>query len=476
MDGIRGVLIGSIMCAALAVLALHAASAAAQDVVLDPAFGNAGIVEIPWPAGSAEANAIAVDASGRIVVGGYATGPAGDTDFSLFRLQDDGSLDPGYAADADGFRLVDFNLAGIGGKSDDNINDLATLADDSVIALGEAHFGANYSQFALTKTDTGGALDSTFADGGSAHFGFRFDNQDQGKLVKIDGAGRIVVSGNVTYTGSGGPSTNIIVGIARLTAPGQLDGDFFDNGTYVAPLWGDPGTPIRARISLVSALLFDSSQRIIVDGTFFEPYPQDIGVMRGPENGGFDADFGSLANGRVRLQLANGLAGAVAALSNGKLMVSGTFGESFSDTPFLMRLNEDGSPDANFASAGLATATAIDVNHVAAFNLLARTKSGGWLLAGQYGNSLEQIIGVILVRFNAKGIPDASFGNNGIVIIEPDADRPFAAHRAALQSDGKLVVAGSFPNSAQDATPHFAVLRILADYDTLFVNGFDPAP
>jgi hypothetical protein len=58
----------------------------------------------------------------------------------------------------------------------------------------------------------------------------------------------------------------------------------------------------------------------------------------------------------------------------------------------------------------------------------------------------------------------------------PDPERPFFVHRAALQADGKLVIAGSLPNSVADATHHFSVLRILADYDTLFVSGFEAQP
>jgi len=478
MNGLRGFLKDTAAYAGFATLAFHCTATIAQDGVLDPTFGSSGIVEIPWPAGSAEANAVALDGNGRIVVGGYAMGSAEDADFSLFRLSSNGSIDLSYAHDGGGFRLVDFNLAGIGGKSDDSINDVSTLSDGSVVALGEAHFGVVSSQFALAKTDANGVIDSAFGDGGTAHFGFdTFNNWDQGMLLKVDSAARIVVSGSVIYAVSGDPSVNYRVGIARLTSVGRLDTDFYGNGYYYAPLWGDPGTAIRARYSLVSALLFDFSQRIVVQGTFFEPYPQQIGVMRGPENGGFDPEFGGSVLGRVQLQLTNGSGGAVAALAGGKLMTSGTFGITRSDTPFLMRLNEDGSLDTDFANAGLATATALDSDHYAIFNFLTRTKAGGWLLAGSYGTlSNDQVIGEIMVRFDANGIPDASFGDNGTVTLVPDANRPFTAHRAALQPDGKLIVAGSFLNSDDPSTPHFAVVRILADYNTMFVNGFEAAP
>lgn len=478
MNGIRGALIGASASLGITLLGAPSAIANTQDGVLDPAFGNGGIVEIAWPAGVAEANAIAVDSTGRIVVGGYATGASDDTDFVLFRLLTGGSLDTSYASDGGGFRLIDFNLAGIGGGSDDQINDIATLSDDSVVALGEAHFGWLASQFALLKTDALGAVDPAFGDGGSAHFGFdTFTNWDQGTLLRVDGFGRIVVSGTVIFNSGDTNSINYYAGVARLTPQGQLDGDFYGHGRYYAPLWGDKGTPIRAEYSLPSALLLDSADRVVISGTYFQPYPQDVALMRGPPDGGYDHTFGSADTGRVRLQLLNGYAGGVVALAGGQLMISGSFGALNSETPFLLRLNEDGSIDSSFASEGMAVAPPVDSAHYANFNFLAPTKGGCWMMAGQYGEfSSNAPVGEILVRFNASGAPDATFGDNGIVTIVPDPERHFTAHRAALQADGSLVVAGSFPASAVDNTGHFAIVRILSDCDSLFASGFEVEP
>ena len=79
------------------------------------------------------------------------------------------------------------------------------------------------------------------------------------------------------------------------------------------------------------------------------------------------------------------------------------------------------------------------------------------------------------MRFSADGTPDATFGANGVVTLQVGVGG-LAVKRAALQPDGKLVVAGSLPNSPIDGTRHFTVLRLLADYDTLFVDGFEPIP
>jgi hypothetical protein len=39
-----------------------------------------------------------------------------------------------------------------------------------------------------------------------------------------------------------------------------------------------------------------------------------------------------------------------------------------------------------------------------------------------------------------------------------------------------MVVPGFVPEAAANGDHDFAVMRILADCDTLFISGFDPAP
>lgn len=87
-------------------------AALAAGAHLDPGFGTGGVAEVYWPAGSAAANAVGVDGSGRIVLGGYAAGLWGDDDFALLRLLPDGTFDTTYAIDSGGVRLVDFDLDG----------------------------------------------------------------------------------------------------------------------------------------------------------------------------------------------------------------------------------------------------------------------------------------------------------------------------------------------------------------------------
>ncbi len=456
-----------------AVLSPLCASAADGD--LDPAFGTGGIVEISWPAGSARANAVGLDHSGRLLVGGDAIGVYGNADFALFRLLPDGTLDTTYAPDGGGFRLIDFDLDGIGGNSNDTVNDLAVLGDGSVVSLGEAHFGFTgvNSQFALTRVDAGGSLDPGFGRNGSAHFGFgSFSNIDYGRLLLTDTQGRLLVLGMVAEPNAGGAGAlDWWLGLARLTPSGQFDSSFYSGGSYATVFWVDPNIP-PPRHSLDNfplAFALDASARIVTAGIAQQPIPQDAAVYRAPADGGFDQGFGNFS--RVQMGLSQGEASALLPLPTGLLLAGAYATGTNAYALFFARLHDDGSRDTGFGVNGIASIPL--AQGYPEPSLIAATRDGGWLVAGRLTDPSFNGSGVVIARFDANGVPQTGFGSGGAVTLDIGDGRHFSAGRAVLQPDGKLVVAGSLPNSVTDTTPHFALMRILADHETIFADGFD---
>ncbi len=457
----------------LAIVSLPIA-ALAGDGTLDPDFGNGGIVEIGWPAGAAQANAIGADSAQRILVGGSAIGPHGDRDFALFRLLPDGLLDTTYALEGSGFRLIDFDLDGIGSHSDDVINDLTVHADGSVTGLGEAHFGfaGVNSQFALARVDGNGDLDSTFGQGGTLHFGFaNFGNIDQGSRLVVDGSGNIVVTGTTVEYFSVNTPLEYWFGLTRLTPDGLLDSSFY-GGLHPLTFWVDPGPPHQhSKKNFPYALALDNFDRIVVAGATADPIDQDAAAFRAQPDGDFDTTFGQYS--RIRLDLPYAVASALLSTTNGKMLIAGGCGAVPAvGQLFLARVNEDGSPDYSFGTNGTGS-----IQLAAGFplpSLIAVTGKGGWLVAGPLTDGIEYFnTAIVLARFDANGNPDYDFGKDGIVVVEGPDGRPFNAGRFALQPDGKLIVAGGLPNIGPDVTPHFAIMRILIDHDAVFADGFD---
>lgn len=463
-------IIGLVLAIALAPGVTHAG-----DGALDPTFGNGGIVEIAWPAGLAQANAIGLDGAGRILIGGSAIGVYGDADFALLRLLPDGTLDTTYAADGGGFRLIDFNLDGIGSNSNDAVNDLAMYPDGSLVALGEAHsgFAGIDSQYALSRVDATGALDTGFGDGGSVHFGSgSFANIDYGRLIAIDAEQRLVTLGAIAEYRDNTTSLEWWLGLGRLTAQGQFDSTFYGGGFYFTFFWGDPNVPPprHSQYNFPLALALDSSARILAAGSVEQPIPLDAALYRAPVDGGYDDSFGQ--HSRVQLGLSEGEASALRPLAAGGMLVAGAYATgSGASALFFARRLDDGSPDTSFGTNGI-TAIPLPQGYPEP-SLIAPTREGGWLVVGRLTAPNGGGLGVVLARFDAQGHPQTDFGDGGALLVDIADGRHFSAGRTVLQPDGKLVVAGSLPNPGPDTTPHFAVMRILADHETVFADGFD---
>jgi uncharacterized delta-60 repeat protein len=144
---------------------------------------------------------------------------------------------------------------------------------------------------------------------------------------------------------------------------------------------------------------------------------------------------------------------------DGKIIAAGTsdptaqYGNEFA----LVRYNTNGSLDSTFGSGGK-IATQSDIDYARALLIQA---DGKILVIGQatwdYG----------VARFNQNGSFDGTFGNGGVVKADVGIyDYPWAA---ALQADGKIVVAGTSGGSNLD----FAVIRYNSDgsLDSTFGNS-----
>jgi uncharacterized delta-60 repeat protein len=127
------------------------------------------------------------------------------------------------------------------------------------------------------------------------------------------------------------------------------------------------------------------------------------------------------------------------------------------------RLLPDGHLDPNFGSGG-ATRTNFGSSDNSLVSDLAIQKDGKIIVAGNLGNS-----DFALARYNSDGSLDATFGSAGKVTTDFGASDTVSA--IALQSDGKIVVAGSIQYSGSDTD--FALARYNADgsLDPTFGSG-----
>lgn len=131
----------------------------------------------------------------------------------------------------------------------------------------------------------------------------------------------------------------------------------------------------------------------------------------------------------------------------------------------LARLDADGAPDLAFGSDGYAFIPSTGFSH-SDFCFDVVVQSDGKIVA--VGDGLDSVGGgnfnvFEIVRFDADGVLDTTFGGGtGIVIVNPGTDFFGGyARSVALQSDGKIVVAGFWTMAANNAD--FMVARLLPD-------------
>lgn len=126
--------------------------------------------------------------------------------------------------------------------------------------------------------------------------------------------------------------------------------------------------------------------------------------------------------------------------NNGKILAGGTSDGKYA----LVRYLPDGNIDRGFGKNGKF------VNDFDAdFGLIKKviTTDDGKILAAGYhsirdGKS-EKYSDMSVIRLNSDGTPDYSFGRGGIALINKN-DGLFRTHSIAIQSDGKILVAGTY--------------------------------
>jgi uncharacterized delta-60 repeat protein len=158
-----------------------------SDGTLDTTFGVNGITGTSTPDIWEQANDIAVQPDGRIVVIGQIK-PAGmePVRFLVMRLDADGTLDTGFGTNG---------VAETALFSDENDHATAvTLQSDGRIVVVGQNANLGQPDFAIARYNVDGSLDADFAEDGMTTVDF-FGSVDAARAVAITTDGGILVAG-----------------------------------------------------------------------------------------------------------------------------------------------------------------------------------------------------------------------------------------------------------------------------------------
>ncbi|MBU0664205.1 MAG: hypothetical protein KJ990_06625 [Proteobacteria bacterium] len=265
-------------------------------------------------------------------------------------------------------------------------------------------------------------LDSSFGLGGLVKTKVGY-YEDKAHAVVIQPDGKILVAG------SSSNNSNLDFALVRYNSEGGLDTSFNLSGQVV--------TVVGSGDDEALGIALQDDGKIVTCGYTFNGQDRDIALLRFTVNGNLDPDFG--VNGMVTLSVGSGndIATAVALQEDGAVLVSGAIEEGSRNVGVLVRFLADGSFDRSFGKAGVVLA---DVEGNAEITAMAIQKDGRIVMAGcREGKDLRS---VLLLRFSADGLPDVSFGTDGVAETLDD-NRDAIGKSLWVQEDGAILVAGS---------------------------------
>ena len=164
------------------IVTIHASDA----LSLDTSFGADGKVTTSFSAGNDVGSGIAVQSDDKIVVVGTSDNGSGTSEFAVARFNVDGSLDTSFNVDG---MVTTFFSAG-----NDIGSGIAVQSDDKIVVVGTSDSGSGNSEFAVTRFNVDGSLDTSFNGDGLVTASFLAGN-DLGSGIGVQSDGKIVVVG-----------------------------------------------------------------------------------------------------------------------------------------------------------------------------------------------------------------------------------------------------------------------------------------
>jgi uncharacterized delta-60 repeat protein len=443
--------------------------------LLDTTFSGDGMVTTSL-GGTEDAFALALQADGRIVLGGSTS--TGGIDFAVARYLSDGTLDTSF--DGDGTKVF------ADGTFGDAIHALGIDPDGKIVFAGWSSDAVNGGDAIIGRLRADGSHDASFNAVGFNRIGFGDSSAETTKTLVLPD-GRILVGGRFTdnLSGIGGGIRSVVW---RLTPDGEIDPTFGNGGYWIGPQ-STTNNSVRSMVvdSAGRILVIDGLTRVIrltpdglTDTTFnstaslstFIPVPSalavqangsvvvfgttlsDLVVGRLTSTGAWDTSFDG--DGRMTLDMGgtSEVAGTVAIDGTGKIVVGGQANTTGNFDLAVARLNANGSLDTTFSGDGKflfnSTAAAGDF-----LRDLLVYPDGKIVITGQSSAALTFNI----VRLSADGTLDASFSDDGVVTHSPTPGND-EIQALSLQADGKLLAVGT---GSISSVPQVVVVRYRDD-------------
>lgn len=304
-------------------------------------------------------------------------------------------------------------------NAQDKGKQIAQQSDGKIILAGYSHDIGGTEDWIITviRLEADGTLDPSFGIDGIAKIDFN-NGDDESWAVEIQEDDKIVLTGRIWI------NSNSKMGLARLTANGQLDETFGNNGKVLYEIGSQSDEGFD--------LAIQPDGKIIATGRSWQVNGETgWGAMRLLPNGQLDSTFNNIGFIYYNSGHFDEISTCVAIQEDGKIL----FGGSVFGNPAIIRLMPDGSFDSSFNFGGVrtipiggqTTSIAIDENQRIVYTAF---RYGGICKTG---------------RILPNGEIDLSFGNNGLTTFNTEQTSFYRSYdQVLLLPDGNILGLGTF--------------------------------
>ena len=410
-----------------------------------PTFGAGGKVMTDFDHSTDIANAVAVQADGKLVVVGttYINNDYTDEDFAVTRYNANGTLDTTFGA---------------GGKVRTDFPGLAAVASSVVIqpdgkivvAGGAFPLFTFLGDFKLVRYNPDGSLDRSFGNGGIVTTTFPAGSYAFDVALQPDG--KIIAAGTDFVDFSFDDSSNTDFALERYNPDGTPDTTFSGDGQVTTDFDGFNDDAF--------SILLQPDGKLVAVGSAKNPANfYDFAATRYLSNGTIDTTFG--VAGKVRTDFGDqnfDQARSAVLQRDGKIIAAGfAISENGLVQNFAVaRYNSNGVLDTSFSTDGIMQ---IDFGSCCQGANKVLLQRDGKIITVGYANTESSDSDFLLARLNPSSSFDTTFGVAGKVRTS-FGDLNGGANGAAFQRDGKIVAVG-FQATFTDRWSEFALARYL---------------
>ncbi len=329
---------------------------------------------------------------------------------SICSKAQNGSLDLGFGNS--GIATSDFG-------NSESANSVAVQNDGKIVVGGTVLIGAA-QKFGIARYNTNGTPDNSFGTNGQVVTDI--DTLGDCVCVKVLSNGKILALGR-------GMHDFILV---RYLSNGSKDSTFGINGIVIAD---NPNI-----VAFVYDMAIQNDGKIVIAGSHHNGGSNyDALVFRLNVDATMDTTFGNAGMHLLQLGLDVDEALSVKLQNDGKIVLGGIVGTGNDRDFLLIRLKINGSLDSTFGNNGM------QITAIGPVYDICRTvciQNDGKILASGYTYyNLPNARDLVIVRYNANGSLDNTFGTGGISVVMTDSID--YGSTAGVLPDGKIVVGGT---------------------------------